>query len=135
MPAIANKKGGLLSRFGINFGAETNKRDLAIAIENLRFERELVQLRKEYQDRPDELEKLARAATELNRVSLSQIENQFKSLGKTVEDIFISSTQRFFTDKYTLVEVTVRRSLIGEDKSPPNGKMSLDFEQATAASE
>ena len=97
---IGDKKGSLLSRFGINFGSERILKENAIAQENLRFERELVQLRKEYQDRPDELEKLSRAATELNRVSLAEIENQFRTLGQSIEESFGSSVSGFF-DQFT----------------------------------
>lgn len=93
---IGTKKAGLSSRFGVNFGAEKLKKENAIAQENLRFERELVQLRKEYQDRPEELEKLSRAATELNRVSLSEIENQFRTLGQSIEESFGSSVSGLF---------------------------------------
>ena len=95
---IDNKKAGLLSRFGVNFGAEKVKRDNAIAQENLRFERELIELRKQYKDQPELLEDFARAATELNSVNLSSIKNEFKTLGKTVEDAFVSSAQGFFTN-------------------------------------
>ncbi len=97
---IGEKRAGLLSRFGVNFGAEKVKRDSAIAQENLRFEQDLVELRKKYVDQPEKLAEFSRAATELNRVNLGQIENQFKSLGKTVEDAFVSSTQGFF-DQFT----------------------------------
>ena len=95
---IDQKKAGFLSRYGFNLQGDKLKRENAIAQENLRFERELVELRKQYQDRPEELEELTRRATELNRVNLVQIENEFKSLGKTVEDFFISSTQGFFSN-------------------------------------
>lgn len=97
---IGDKKAGFMSRFGLNFDGEKLKRENAIAQENLRFERELVELRKQYVDQPEKLAEFSRAATELNRVSLFSIENQFKSLDKTVEDAFVSSTQGFF-DQFT----------------------------------
>ena len=96
---IDNKNAGFKSRLGNDLGSASLKKNNAIAAENLRFERELVELRKLYQDRPEELERFARAATELNRVNLASIENEFKSLGKTIEDYFIGSTQGFF-DKF-----------------------------------
>lgn len=96
---IDNKKASLFSRFGgVNFGAEKIKRDNAIAQENLRFERELIELRKQYKDQPELLEQLARNAEELNRVNLSSIKNEFKTLGSTVQDAFNSSAQGFFTN-------------------------------------
>ena len=92
-----NKNAEFLSTRGFNFESNKIKRDSAIAQENLRFERELVELRKQYANQPELLEEFTRAATELNRVNLRSIENEFKSLGKTIEDNFITSTQGFFS--------------------------------------
>ncbi|MDJ0592761.1 MAG: NlpC/P60 family protein [Pleurocapsa sp. MO_226.B13] len=95
---IDQKKAGFMSRFGLDFNTEKLKRDNAIATENLRFERELIELRKQYQDQPELLEELARRATELNSVNLRSIENEFKSLGNTVQETFITATQGFFNN-------------------------------------
>ncbi|MEY2831420.1 MAG: hypothetical protein RLZZ574_678, partial [Cyanobacteriota bacterium] len=95
---IGEKKAGFMSRFGLNFGAEKLKRENAIASEKLRFERELVELEKQFKGDPELLNRLTQAARELNTVNLKSIENEFKSLGKTVEDYFGASTQGFFTN-------------------------------------
>ncbi|MEO0015069.1 MAG: hypothetical protein RLZZ535_3458, partial [Cyanobacteriota bacterium] len=94
---IGDKKAGFMSRFALNFGAEKLKKDNAIAQEKLRFERELVELEKQYKGEPEKLNRLTQAARELNSVNLLSIEKEFKSLGKTVEDYFGSATQGFFT--------------------------------------
>jgi tape measure domain-containing protein len=94
---IGDKKAGFLSRFGLNFGAEKLKKETAIQYEKLRFERELVELEKQYKGDPEKLNQLSQAARELNSVNLKSIDNEFKSLGKTVEDYFGASTQGFFT--------------------------------------
>ena len=93
----SDKNAGFLSNRGFNFEANKLKKDNAIAQENLRFERELVELRKQYTNQPELLEEFTRAATQLNRVNLRSIENEFKSLGKTIEDNFITATQGFFS--------------------------------------
>ena len=96
-----NKNAEFLSTRGFSFESNKIKRDNAIAQENLRFERELVELRKQYQDRPEKLEEFTRAARKLNSVNLLSVENQFKSLGQTIEDNFITATQGFFSQFVT----------------------------------
>jgi tRNA A-37 threonylcarbamoyl transferase component Bud32 len=93
---IGEKKAGFLSRIGFNFGASKIQKDNAIAQENNRYKKELIELQKLYQTQPKLLEKFTRAATELNAVNLEAINQQFKSLGQTVEDSFVTSTQGFF---------------------------------------
>ena len=97
---IRDKRSAQLSRFGLNFGAEKLKRENAIDQENLRFKRYLIEINKELAGEPDLLAEFTANAEELNRVNFGQIENQFKSLGKTFEDYFTSSTQGFF-DQFT----------------------------------
>lgn len=94
---IGSKKAGFMSRFGLDFGAEKLKKESAIDQEKLRFERELVELEKQYQGDPEKLNRLTQAARELNAVNLISIQSEFKSLGKTVEDYFGTATQGFFT--------------------------------------
>jgi hypothetical protein len=94
---IGAKKAGFMSRFGLDFGAEKLKKESAIASEKLRFQRELVELEKEYKGDPEKLNQLTQAARELNSVNLLSIEREFKTLGKTVEDYFGSAAQGFFT--------------------------------------
>ena len=96
--AIGDKNAGFLSRYGFNFQADKIRRDNAIALENNRFQRELDKYQRDLKDQPELLEEMTRAATELNRVSLVSIENEFKSLGKAIEDNFISANQGFFTN-------------------------------------
>lgn len=96
---INNKRSSLFSRFGgVNFNLEKRRKNLAIEAENKRYADELIDAQSRLKDKPEELEEFARSAAELNSVNLSQIKNEFKTLGKTVEDIFISSTQGFFTN-------------------------------------
>ncbi len=97
---IRDKRAARLSRFGLNFGAEKLKRENVINQENLRFKRYLLKINEDLAGEPELLAEFTANAEELNRVNLGQIENQFKSLGKTVEDAFASSTQGFF-DQFT----------------------------------
>jgi tape measure domain-containing protein len=96
--AIADKKAGSKSRFGLNFGAEKLKKESAIAQEKLRFERELIELEKQYKGDPKVLEEMSLAARELNAVNLQGINQQFKTLSQTVQDSFVSATGGFFTN-------------------------------------
>ena len=93
--SIGDKKAGFLSRVGFDLKADAIKKGNAIASEDNRFRRELLELEKKYRYQPELLEEFTRAATELNSVNLAHIENEFRSLGKTIEDNFISSTQNF----------------------------------------
>jgi tape measure domain-containing protein len=95
---ITDKRASQSSRFGLNFGAEKLKQEAAIAQEKLRFERELIELEKTHKGDPKKLEELVQAATELHNVNLTSVKNEFKSLGKTVEDYFGSAAQGFFTN-------------------------------------
>ncbi|MEY4537389.1 MAG: hypothetical protein RL171_1540, partial [Pseudomonadota bacterium] len=93
---IDDKKAGFISRFGLNFGAEKLKKESAIAQEKLRFERELIELEKQYKGDPQTLNRLTQAAKELNAVNLEGINQQFKTLSQTVQDSFVSATGGFF---------------------------------------
>jgi tape measure domain-containing protein len=99
--SIADKKAGFKSSFGLNFGAEKLKKESAIAQEKLRFERELIELEKQYKGDPKVLEEMTLAARELNAVNLQGINQQFKTLSQTVKDSFVSATGGFFTNLTT----------------------------------
>ncbi len=95
--AIDDKKAGFLARFGFNLQADKIRRESAIATEKNRYQRELLELEQTYQGKPKTLERFTQQAKALNQVNLQAIDDQFKSLGTTVEDLFISSTQGFFS--------------------------------------
>jgi hypothetical protein len=98
---ITDKKAGFMSRFGLNFGAEKLKKESAIAQENLRFERELIELEKQYQGDPKVLEEMILRARELNALNLQGINQQFKTLSQTVGDSFVTATNGLFNNLTT----------------------------------
>ena len=94
---VGDKNAGFLSRYGFNLQADKLRKDSAIAAEKNRFEKELVQIQKDFAGQPDRIEIFTQKAKELNRVNLRAIDQQFKSLRTTVEDFGISAVQGFFT--------------------------------------
>ncbi|MEM7756560.1 MAG: peptidoglycan DD-metalloendopeptidase family protein [Cyanobacteria bacterium P01_A01_bin.40] len=93
---IDDKKGGFLSKIGLDLQGDKLKKQSAIAAENIRYQKQLLQIQKDFAKQPDKLAEFTAKAQELNRVNLDNINSQFKSLGGTVRDAFISSTQGFF---------------------------------------
>jgi CII-binding regulator of phage lambda lysogenization HflD len=93
---INEKKAGFLSRIGFNFQASKLQRDSAIAQENNRYQKELVEIEKQYKGQPELLEKFKVRAEELNRVNLEAINQQFKDLKTSIEDAGIAAVQGFF---------------------------------------
>ena len=94
---IDNKQAGFLSRYGFDFQANKLKKDNAIDAENSRFKKDLININQKYKGNSELLAEHIQLAEELNRVSLQSIENEFKSLGKTIEDNFITAAQGFFS--------------------------------------
>jgi tape measure domain-containing protein len=94
---IEDKNAGFLSRYGFNIQADKLRRDGAIASENNRFQKELLQIEKDFAGDPEKLAEFAQLAKELNRINLQGINQQFKSLRTTIEDFGISAIQGFFT--------------------------------------
>lgn len=95
---IDDKKAEFYNRIGFNFKGDKLKRDNARAQENIRYQKELLQLQKQFAAYPEKLAYLKAQAIELNKVNLEAIRLQFKSLGTTLEDLSISAIQGFFKD-------------------------------------
>ncbi|MGK7895422.1 MAG: hypothetical protein AB4372_17835, partial [Xenococcus sp. (in: cyanobacteria)] len=76
----------------------------ARAQENFRYKQQISQLEQQYIGEPEKLERLKRAAEELNQVNLASIDQQFKDLGGTIENIAFNEFQNFFSSLVTDVK-------------------------------
>ncbi|MGK7896563.1 MAG: peptidoglycan DD-metalloendopeptidase family protein, partial [Xenococcus sp. (in: cyanobacteria)] len=94
------------SRRARGFELEANSilRKDARARENLRYQQEISQLEQQYVGEPEKLAELKRAAEELNQVNLASIDQQFKDLGGTIENIAFNEFQNFFSSLVTDVK-------------------------------
>ncbi|MGK7917299.1 MAG: peptidoglycan DD-metalloendopeptidase family protein [Prochloraceae cyanobacterium] len=82
---------------GFELEANAIQRENAIAQENLRYDQEISGLEQEYAVEPERLERLKQAALELSQINLASIDEQFKDLGGTIEDLALSEFQGFFS--------------------------------------
>lgn len=94
---ISGQKANFLDRIGFTFAANDLKRKSAIDQEKNRYQKELLELEKQFKDDPGskELGELKEKAEELNRVNLEGIKSEFKTVGQTIKDLGIDAIQGF----------------------------------------
>jgi TP901 family phage tail tape measure protein len=98
---IAEAKATRLDKFGISDEANNLREQAAIAQELLRYKQQLLDLDSTYKDQPALLEKLKQKASELNQLNLTNVKDQFKSLGETIQDSAQAALTGFFTDVFS----------------------------------
>lgn len=97
---INNGRGDFL--IGRGFGLEGNeiKKQAAIAQENFRYQSQLAEIEKTYAGDTERIETLKQKAEELNAVNLSNIEEQFQSLGDIIRQNAQQALEQFFFDLF-----------------------------------
>jgi TP901 family phage tail tape measure protein len=99
---IAEAKASRLDKYGVVSDEANHLREqAAIAQEGLRYKQQLLDLDSTYKDQPQLLTELKQKASELNQLNLSNVKDQFKSLGETIQDAAANSLTQFFTDIFS----------------------------------
>ncbi|MGK7917527.1 MAG: hypothetical protein AB4038_18615, partial [Prochloraceae cyanobacterium] len=101
---IGDRKAEAARARGFELEANAIQRENAIAQENLRYRQEVARLEQEFAGDPERLERLKQATLELSQINLASIDEQFKDLGGTIEDLALSEFQGFFSSLVTDIQ-------------------------------
>jgi TP901 family phage tail tape measure protein len=97
---LADAKATRLEKFGLPDQANGLREQAAIAQEMIRYKQQLLDLQATYKDEPQILDELIQKANQLNQINLTNIKDQFKSIGETIQDSAQSALTGFFTDVF-----------------------------------